>query len=91
MKRTAFGPMKRTAFGLLAMTGLAIGVALSPAAALAQTPEPAPVATTVADSPGVSSSGIPAAIVLQTLLKCLTSGSGNLGAPGSTQTGCLNS
>ncbi|MEC3951527.1 hypothetical protein VMT65_00630 [Nocardia sp. CDC153] len=83
--------MKRTAVGLIAMVGITVGVALVPAGASAQAAEQAPVTAPIADSPGVSSSGIPAALVLQTLLKCLSSGSGNLGAPGSTQTGCLNS
>ncbi|MFF0632449.1 hypothetical protein ACFYTS_08085 [Nocardia sp. NPDC004151] len=81
--------MKRVAVGLIAMCGLALGAGLSPAAALAEAPSAA--AAPVADAPGVSSSGIPAVTVLQTLLKCLTSGSSNPGTPGSTQTGCLNS
>ncbi|MEU1428892.1 hypothetical protein ABZ412_17625 [Nocardia sp. NPDC005746] len=80
--------MKRVAVGLIAMCGLALGAGLSPAAALAEAPS---AAAPVADAPGVSSSGIPAVTVLQTLLKCLTSGSSNPGTPGSTQTGCLNS
>ncbi|MFE4456064.1 hypothetical protein ACFROC_01785 [Nocardia tengchongensis] len=79
--------MKRTVIGFLAMTGITLGAALSPAGASAQ----APVASPIADAPGVSSSGIPPLLALQTLLKCLTTGSGNPGTPGSTQTGCLNS
>ncbi|MGW2659766.1 hypothetical protein ACWCW7_02310 [Nocardia tengchongensis] len=80
--------MKRVTVGLIAMCGIALGAGLSPAAALA---EARSAAAPVADAPGVSSSGIPAVTVLQTLLKCLTSGSADPGTPGSTHTGCLNS
>ncbi|GAB3210444.1 hypothetical protein [Nocardia tengchongensis] len=79
--------MKRATVGLIAMCGIALGAGLSPTA-LAEAPS---VAAPVADAPGVSSSGIPAVTVLQTLLKCLTSGSADPGTPGSTHTGCLNS
>ncbi|APA94221.1 hypothetical protein [Nocardia seriolae] len=87
--------MKRTAIGLLAMTTIALGAGLSPAAASA--PEQDSVAAAVADNPGVGSSGSSGSdavrfvpILINTIVKCLTAGSGGIVSPGSTQTGCLN-
>ncbi|MEC3919589.1 hypothetical protein [Nocardia sp. CDC160] len=79
--------MKRTAIGFLAMSAIAVGAALAPAAASAQVSEQGPSAVPVVGQYPETGS----AAILNTLVKCLTTGSANLGTPGSTHTGCLNS